>query len=173
MFVKCVIDDQTVIRAFTQLANLDVTNACKDSLTEAADLVVNAFRSTVPRSNVDHHHLADALGVRIRAYRNRSGAYCIIGARLVGGKMWVKHFHATESGTIVRVRKRIGGRYAWVEGIIANLSTTQKDFYRRTEDVQGQHFLQRAFESQRSAMLQIIKVMFQQRILQKWTDKAL
>lgn len=162
--VRAHFTDTTFIRAVSEVPTGPILKAEVD---KAANLVIDVYKSLVPRSLATGRHLADALGKRSRVFKDDNGAYVVIGAKIVGGRTIVKNFHVQEKGSTIRFRRRIGGRYAWMEKVLAEGVLKYK---RQTGVVIGHHYLQRAFESQVDNMARQISYNFLNKVLYRWVN---
>jgi hypothetical protein len=124
------IDD--VVRELEQFRQSLRTRLTKEALARATLPVVRAMRLRFPRgtnppikkNGTPRKRIADSIRRKVRRYRDGRGYYAV-----VGPDSDQRHAHLIEFGTKWRVRKRIGGKYAWMERYLSRY-----DYLRTIED---------------------------------------
>jgi len=125
------IDD--VVRELEQFRQSLRTRLTKEALARATLPVVRAMRARFPRglnppikrNGTPRKRIADSIKRKVRRYRDGRGYYAV-----VGPDTDQRHAHLIEFGTRWRVRKKIGGKYAWMERYLSRydyLRTIEKE----------------------------------------------
>jgi len=140
---------RSATRASVQAANVPIAKAYEDGL-RPHDTDEPAVRK-VNGSFVPRPHLSQAVGSKVWRYPDGRGYAGIVGT--LRGK--APHAHLIENGTKYRFRKKIGGKYAYVEVLIRR--GFRPPSVRRTGTAKGYQVLAIAFQRSQAQAVQAFK----------------
>ena len=136
-------------RAATQEAVKPIASAYESGLRKH-DTEGPAVRK-VNGAYVPRPHISQTVGSKIWRFPDGTGYAGIVGTK----SGMAPHAHLLENGTKFRYRKKIGGKFAWVEVLIQKGLRPAK--VRRTKAAEGHQVLAKAFRSSQSASVAAFK----------------